>query len=86
MTGRPARRRAGPAAPPRPELSARPRRALWDLAGFERDGDGLSLLRRDPHPLARLIATAALTRRESRGAHQRTDFPSRTPAWTVATS
>jgi len=29
----------------------------------------------DPHPLARLIAACALHREESRGAHQRLDFP-----------
>jgi len=31
----------------------------------------------DPHPLVRLIAQCALTRTESRGAHQRRDFPDR---------
>jgi len=64
----------GPAAP-RPELTAATRRALWELAGLERSGDGLRMLATDPHPLARLVAAAALARRESRGAHQRTDYP-----------
>jgi len=62
-------------APPRPELTAATRHALWELAGLERSGDGLRVLAQAPHPLARLIAAAALARRESRGAHQRTDFP-----------
>jgi len=34
----------------------------------------------DPYPLARLIARAALERRESRGAHRRADHPLRDPA------
>jgi L-aspartate oxidase len=58
-----------------PELSDSTREALWQYAGIERDHDGLAELARDPHPLARLIAQSALTREESRGAHQRRDFP-----------
>ncbi len=58
-----------------PELTRRSREALWDHAGLERDQSGLSELARDPHPLARLVAACALARRESRGAHQRRDFP-----------
>jgi L-aspartate oxidase len=34
----------------------------------------------DPYPLARVIARAALSRQESRGAHQRSDFPHRDPS------
>jgi len=46
-------------------------------AGLERDGQGLLRLAEDPHPLVRLIAAGALARQESRGAHQRVDFPDR---------
>jgi L-aspartate oxidase len=56
------------------------RDALWRLAGLERDRDGLEQLARDSYPLARLIARSALARTESRGAHQRRDFPQLDPA------
>jgi L-aspartate oxidase len=68
----PRHRAAGAAEPP----SAASRSALWRYAGLERDADGLRTLAQDPYPLARLIARSALKREESRGAHQRTDFPS----------
>jgi L-aspartate oxidase len=55
------------------------RAALWRYGGLERDGDGLRTLAEDEHPLVRLIARAALTRQESRGAHLRLDFPDRDP-------
>jgi L-aspartate oxidase len=62
----------GPGPPgPTPESRA----ALWQHAGLERDASGLRRLAGDPHPLARLIAGSALAREESRGAHQRRDFP-----------
>jgi L-aspartate oxidase len=48
--------------------------ALRPLAG----GDGPSA---DPALVGLMIAAAALRREESRGAHYRTDFPDRSPAW-----
>jgi L-aspartate oxidase len=51
------------------------RDALWRLAGIERDRRDLERLLDDPFPLARVIATCALAREESRGAHQRRDHP-----------
>ncbi|MGZ4248796.1 MAG: L-aspartate oxidase [Solirubrobacteraceae bacterium] len=62
-------------APAPPVLTAESREALWRHAGLERDGDGLRTLASDPHPLVALIAQSALARTESRGAHQRRDFP-----------
>jgi len=61
--------------PPRPT-----RVALWRGAGLHRSADGLRELLDDPFPLARRIAAAALTREESRGAHQRQDFRTTKPA------
>jgi L-aspartate oxidase len=51
------------------------RAATWSHAGPRRDAAGLERLLDDPYPLARMIAASALARRESRGAHRRTDFP-----------
>jgi L-aspartate oxidase len=69
---------AGAAVAPQP-ISPASREALWRNAGLERDGPGLQELAGDPHPLVRLIAECALARTESRGAHQRRDFPDRDP-------
>lgn len=56
------------------------RRALWRHAGLERTETGLTALAQDRHPLARAIASAALARAESRGAHRRSDRPFVDPA------
>jgi L-aspartate oxidase len=72
------------APPPAAAALQRPPRAtqeaLWRDAGITRTRAGLERLLGDPHPLARLIAACALRREESRGAHQRADFPSVDPA------
>jgi L-aspartate oxidase len=63
-----------------PTLSPAGREALWRYAGLVRDAAELRELVRDPHPLVRLIALSALARQESRGAHQRVDFPTQDPS------
>jgi L-aspartate oxidase len=71
---------ARPAPPPDVGVSAETKRALWELAGLRRTREGLERLLGDDHPLARLIATCALSREETRGVHARVDFPEQDPA------
>ncbi|HKH13237.1 MAG TPA: FAD-dependent oxidoreductase [Solirubrobacterales bacterium] len=60
--------------------TAATRESVWRHAGPRRDAGALEPLLDDPYPLARLIARAALERRESRGPHQRSDHPMQDPA------
>jgi L-aspartate oxidase len=59
--------------------TAETREAVWRHAGPQRNASSLGRLQDDPYPLARLIARAALDRRESRGPHRRTDHPLQDP-------
>jgi L-aspartate oxidase len=56
------------------------REALWRDAGILRDEAGMRRLLEDAHPLARMIARCGLARKESRGAHRRSDHPERDPS------
>lgn len=58
---------------------AETREAVWELAGPLRSADRLERLLDDPYPLARLVARFALERRESRGSHQRLEYPEQDP-------
>jgi L-aspartate oxidase len=70
---------SAPGEPVAPAPSRETRKATWRHAGLERDAAGLEALLRDPHPLARLVATCALAREETRGAHVRLEFPAPDP-------
>jgi L-aspartate oxidase len=69
-----------PVAPAGLEVSAASKAALWEFAGLRRTREGLERLLADEQPLARLIATCALSREETRGVHSRADFPQLDPA------
>jgi L-aspartate oxidase len=58
---------------------AETREAVWRLAGPLRSAEHLERLLDDTYPLAHLIARFALERRESRGSHQRLEFPGPDP-------
>lgn len=84
----------GVGVPPEPQAIAALRQTMTDKVGVVRDATGLkqalyniaSLEARDPSPsfqnmcaTATLIAAGALLREESRGAHERSDFPDSLP-------
>jgi L-aspartate oxidase len=68
-----------PAPQPIPMPSPVTREHLWRAAGLVRSADGLRTLLDDPHPLARIVGACALLREESRGGHQRSDYPDTDP-------
>jgi L-aspartate oxidase len=68
-------------ATPEPPVTAASRHELWQDAGVIRSAEGLERLARSRALLPRLIASSALTRRESRGGHFRSDFPVEDPAY-----
>jgi L-aspartate oxidase len=55
------------------------RQAMWQHVGVERTREGLEACLPDPHPLAAPIARFALKREETRGVHQRLDYPDAQP-------
>jgi len=71
------RHRTRPEAP----VTAEIRRLLWEDAGVIRSAAGLERVRHVDALLPRLVAESALARRESRGAHFRSDFPTEDDAF-----
>ncbi|HUH80830.1 MAG TPA: FAD-dependent oxidoreductase [Solirubrobacteraceae bacterium] len=68
------------ALPAPPAAGREIRHALWEKAGIVRDAESLEGLLEIEHPLVREIARCGLERRESRGAHVRSDHPERDPS------
>jgi L-aspartate oxidase len=60
---------------PEASVTAGLRGALWRDAGVIRSAEGLQRLRGSGALLPRLVAESALARRESRGGHFRSDYP-----------
>ena len=63
------------AVPDEAPVTAEVKRLLWQHAGVIRSADGLERVRAVDALLPRLVAESALARRESRGCHFRSDFP-----------
>jgi L-aspartate oxidase len=81
----PARLPRPPAADASDVVTPELREQVWRNAGVVREAAGLERLRRAPHVLARITAESALARRESRGAHFRSDFPVEDAAYAAHT-
>ncbi len=73
--------RVRPWTRPEPPVTPEIRHALWEDAGVIRSAEGLERLRRVDALLPRLVTESALARRESRGAHFRSDYPTEDEAF-----